>query len=159
MTTVNRETENGNAPERLPHTRHAPSTAPLFTFFSALTTLQSHRKGSSALQERPSDTAGKPLRHCGKARFAMRKRLFRITGKWIWKENMAQSADCQTHTQTAQNPRICSRRASRRQIHEYYGVVMYIYASRREDSRIFIHLAHGGAVLFLSYLDMADGAV
>ena len=156
---MNRETENGIAPESLPHLRPAHSIPPFLTFFSALTTLQSRRKGSSASPESPSYTAGKPLRHCGKARFAMRKRLFRITGKWIWKENMAQSADCQTHTQTAQNSRICSRRASRRQIHEYYGVVMYIYASRREDSRIFIHLAHGGAVLFLSYLDMADGAV
>ncbi|OKZ25565.1 MAG: hypothetical protein BHV84_09880 [Prevotella sp. AG:487_50_53] len=89
----------------------------------------------------------------------MLKRLFRITGKWLWKENMAQSADCQTHTQTAQNPRICSLRASRRQIHAYFGVVMYIHTQHREDSCIFIHLAHGGAVLFLSYLDMADGAV
>lgn len=136
----------------LPHPHFSPFSPLSRRYHDAIKALPPYRNA-------PSDTAGKPLRHCGKARFAMRKRLFRITGKWLWKENMAQSADCQTHTQTAQNPRICSRRASRRQIHEYYGVVMYIYASRREDSRIFIHLAHGGAVLFLPHRDTADGAV
>lgn len=143
----------------LPQPHFSPFSPLSRRYHDAIKALSSCRNARPTQPESLSDTAEKPLRQCGKACFAMRKRLFRITGKWLWKENMAQSADCQTHTQTAQNPRICSRRASRRQIHEYYGVVMYIYASRRKDSRIFIHLAHGGAVLFLSYRDTADGAV